>query len=131
MLVAPFLPKADVVLSTSPQFFNGLGGYFVSRMKRCPWVLEIRDLWPESILVVGAIRNRAIIRMLEYLEGFAQMFLVRLELIGFLLVTLDEAVGQNQVNSFSSKLIWLPQLTYAGGIFFQKISVCIFLYVQN
>ena len=71
MLVAPFLPKADVVLSTSPQFFNGLGGYFVSRMKRCPWILEIRDLWPESILVVGAIKNRAIIRMLEYLEEFA------------------------------------------------------------
>jgi glycosyltransferase involved in cell wall biosynthesis len=71
MLVAPFLPKADVVLSTSPQFFNGLGGYFVSRMKRCPWVLEIRDLWPESILVVGAITNRAVIRMLEYLEVFA------------------------------------------------------------
>ena len=71
MLVAPFLPKTDVVLSTSPQFFNGLGGYFVSRMKRCPWVLEIRDLWPESILVVGAIRNRTIIRMLEYLEELA------------------------------------------------------------
>lgn len=67
----PFLPKADVVVSTSPQFFNGLAGYFVSRVKRIPWVLEIRDLWPESILVVGAIKNRAIIKSLEYLEMFA------------------------------------------------------------
>ena len=32
--VAPFLPKADIVISTSPQFFNGLAGYFVSRLKR-------------------------------------------------------------------------------------------------
>lgn len=71
MFATPFLPKADVVVSTSPQFFNGLVGYFVSRVKRIPWVLEIRDLWPESILVVGAIKNKAIIKSLEYLEMFA------------------------------------------------------------
>jgi glycosyltransferase involved in cell wall biosynthesis len=66
-----FLPKCDVVVSTSPQFFAGLAGYFVSRIKRVPWVLEIRDLWPESILAVGAVPNRAIIRMLEGLEAFS------------------------------------------------------------
>lgn len=71
ILAAPFLPKADVVISTSPQFFNGLAGYFVSRFKRAPWVLEIRDLWPESIFAVGAIRNRWVIRALEALEMFA------------------------------------------------------------
>ncbi len=71
MAAIPWMPKADVVISTSPQFFNGLAGYFVSRMKRIPWILEIRDLWPESILVVGAIKNRLIIRTLERLEHFA------------------------------------------------------------
>jgi len=70
-LAAPFLPRADIVLSTSPQFFNGLAGYFVSRLKRARWILEIRDLWPESILVVGAIRNRAVIGALRWLERFA------------------------------------------------------------
>lgn len=65
------LPAADVVVSTSPQFFNGLAGYFVSRLRRIPWVLEIRDLWPESIVAVGAIRARAVIRILEALELFA------------------------------------------------------------
>lgn len=71
ILAAPFLSKADIVVSTSPQFFNGLAGYIVSHIKRTPWVLEIRDLWPESILAVGAIRNRAVIRALEWLELFA------------------------------------------------------------
>lgn len=66
-----FLRSADAVISTSPQFFNGLSGYFVSRIKRAPWILEIRDLWPESILAVGAIRNKTVIRALEYLEMFA------------------------------------------------------------
>ena len=70
-LVAPFLSNFDIVLSTSPQFFNGLAGYLVSRIKRLPWILEIRDLWPESIVAVGAITNRPVIRLLEYLELFA------------------------------------------------------------
>jgi hypothetical protein len=67
----PRLPRADVVITTSPQFFNGLAGYFVGRLKRIPWVLEIRDLWPESILTVGAVRNQTIIRFLSWLERFA------------------------------------------------------------
>jgi len=66
-----FLPRADVVISTSPQFFNGLAGYFVAAMKRAPWILEIRDLWPESIRVVGAVKNAWMIRALERLEMFA------------------------------------------------------------
>jgi glycosyltransferase involved in cell wall biosynthesis len=65
------LPKPDIVLSTSPQFFNGLAGYFVSRLMRIPWVLEIRDLWPESIVAVGAIKNPAAIKLLEWVERFA------------------------------------------------------------
>ena len=71
VLVAPLLSRCDVVLSTSPQFFNGLAGYVVSRLKRVPWILEVRDLWPESIVAVGAIRSRPIIRILEGLESFA------------------------------------------------------------
>lgn len=71
IITVPFLRSADAVISTSPQFFNGLAGYFVSRIKRAPWILEIRDLWPESILAVGAIRSKTVIRALEYLEMFA------------------------------------------------------------
>lgn len=65
-----FFGKADVVVSTSPQFFNGLAGYFVSRFKRIPWLLEIRDLWPDSILAVGATENKLIINILYWLERF-------------------------------------------------------------
>ncbi len=71
ILAALFVGRADVVITTSPQFFNGLAGYFASGLKRAPWVLEIRDLWPESILAVGAIKNRLLIRLLEWLEMFA------------------------------------------------------------
>lgn len=64
------LPKADVVLSTSPQFFCGLAGWLFKRRRR-PWVLEIRDLWPESIVTVGAMKRGAAIKLLEAIERFA------------------------------------------------------------
>ena len=68
ILYIPFLPKHDVFVSTSPQFFCGLAGYFVKLFRRKPWIIEIRDLWPESIVAVGAINNKLIIKALEYLE---------------------------------------------------------------
>ncbi len=71
ILALPFLPKADVVVTTSPQFFCGLVGLFARPIKRAPWVLEIRDIWPESIVAVGAMRKGVAIRCLEWLEAFA------------------------------------------------------------
>jgi glycosyltransferase involved in cell wall biosynthesis len=69
-LWSPLVKDVNVVVSTSPQFFCGYSGYIVSRLKRCRWVLEIRDLWPESIIAVDAITNRKVISLLEYLETF-------------------------------------------------------------
>ncbi|MDX1545975.1 MAG: glycosyltransferase family 4 protein [Rhodothermales bacterium] len=62
--------KPDVVVATSPQFFAGIAGYLMSRYQRVPFVLEIRDLWPESIVAVGALKRNAVIRFFERLERF-------------------------------------------------------------
>ena len=62
------LPRPDVVVATSPQFFCGWAGVLVSRLRRVPLVLEIRDIWPESIEAVGAMRSRWLLRILERLE---------------------------------------------------------------
>lgn len=65
---APFLPRPDVVVATSPQFFCGWAGVLVSRLRRVPLVLEIRDIWPESIVAVGAMRSRGLMAGLERIE---------------------------------------------------------------
>lgn len=62
--------NVDMVVSTSPQFLCGLSGYFVSRIHRCPWVVEIRDLWPESIQAVGAVKGRGLVNVLRQVELF-------------------------------------------------------------
>ena len=60
--------KFDIVIATSPQFFCGLAGKYIGMLKRKPFVLELRDLWPESIVAVGAMRNKLLIKFLEYVE---------------------------------------------------------------
>lgn len=65
-----FLPRPDVLVATSPQFFCGLAGMLLARVRRIPRVLEIRDIWPESIEAVGAMRKSVITRMLEKVERF-------------------------------------------------------------
>jgi glycosyltransferase involved in cell wall biosynthesis len=65
-----FQGKADVVVSTSPQFFAALGGWALAGILRKPYVFELRDLWPASIEAVGAMNKNAAIRWLERLELF-------------------------------------------------------------
>ena len=48
------LPKPDVVIATSPQIFCGYVGVWYKRLRRVPLVIEIRDIWPESMGAVGA-----------------------------------------------------------------------------
>ncbi len=62
--------RPDVVVATSPQFFCAVAGYVVSRLKRRPFVFELRDLWPESIVAVGAMQASRLVRVLEALELF-------------------------------------------------------------
>jgi len=70
ILATPFLPRPDVIVSTSPQFFTPCAAYVVSRLKRRPWVFELRDLWPDSIVAVGAMKETLLIRALRKLEYF-------------------------------------------------------------
>lgn len=61
--------RPDVVVATSPQFFCGWAGVLFKRLRRTPFVLEIRDIWPESIVAVGAMNNRRLVSILERLEA--------------------------------------------------------------
>lgn len=65
-----FEKRPDVVVSTSPQFFCAIAGWGLSRVRRLPWVFELRDLWPASIVAVGAMKQSPVVRMLERLELF-------------------------------------------------------------
>ena len=62
--------RSQVIVATSPQFFVAIAGYVVSFFRRRPFVFEVRDLWPDSIVAVGALTNHRVISMLTRLEYF-------------------------------------------------------------
>ncbi|PCC74373.1 Glycosyltransferase involved in cell wall bisynthesis [Nannocystis exedens] len=69
-LGAARLPAVDLVLATSPQILTGVAGLALARLRRVPFVLEVRDLWPDGIVAVGALKpGHPIVRALEVVES--------------------------------------------------------------
>lgn len=67
-LAGLFVKRPDIIVATSPQFFCGWGGALAAKFRRRPMILEIRDIWPESIQAVGAVQNRMALKILAWLE---------------------------------------------------------------
>ena len=65
-----FEKRPDVIVGTSPQFFAAVSAWMLSVAKWRPFVFELRDLWPASIVTVGAMKKGIAIRALEQLELF-------------------------------------------------------------
>jgi len=48
------IPRPDVIIASSPQLLVGLSGWWIAFARQLPFVFEVRDLWPESLVAVGA-----------------------------------------------------------------------------
>ena len=60
----------DLVWGTSPPIFQGITAWALARLKRVPFLFEIRDLWPAFAVAVGVLTNPLLIRASEWLERF-------------------------------------------------------------
>jgi glycosyltransferase involved in cell wall biosynthesis len=70
-ITGTFLTRPDVIIATSPQLFVGLTGRWLGWIKRAPFILEVRDLWPDSITASGMGKDADVsIRMLRGLSVF-------------------------------------------------------------
>jgi len=69
-LAGLFQKRPDVIVATSPQFFTACAGWMLSVFRKRPFIFELRDLWPASIVAVGAMRKGRLIEWLEKLELF-------------------------------------------------------------
>jgi colanic acid biosynthesis glycosyl transferase WcaI len=65
-----FERRPDVIAATSPQFFAAVGGWLLAFCRRRPFVFELGDLWPASIVAVGAMKPSLPLRLVEKLELF-------------------------------------------------------------
>lgn len=65
------LPRPDAIIGSSVHPFAGVSGYVLSRRYRVPFIFEVRDLWPETLIDMGAISERSLTaRFFRALEGF-------------------------------------------------------------
>ena len=62
--------EVDIVWGTSPPIFQSITAWAVANIKRIPFLLEIRDLWPAFAIAVGVLRQPFIIMASEWLERF-------------------------------------------------------------
>jgi glycosyltransferase involved in cell wall biosynthesis len=60
----------DLVMGTTPPIFQAVSSWVVSMVRRKPFLLEVRDLWPEFGIGMGVLKNPVIIAMSRWLENF-------------------------------------------------------------
>lgn len=68
------IERPDVVIATSPPLVAVIPGWLVARLRwhRVPWIFEVRDLWPESAITTGVLREGSpLTRVLYGLEKWA------------------------------------------------------------
>lgn len=62
--------RADIVMGTSPSLFQALGAWVVAALRRKPFLLEVRDLWPEFAVSMGVLKSPTLIFLSRKIESF-------------------------------------------------------------
>lgn len=68
LIAALFIKKPDLIIVTSPPLFVGLSALVISKIKRIPFIFEVRDLWPESAIATQVVSNRFLINIMYWIE---------------------------------------------------------------
>src|SRR5216684_4517685 len=130
--------RPDVIIVESPPLFDAIAARLLAWYKHCPFIFLVSDLWPESAIQLGVLRNRVFIRLAQWLawstyqqaslvwavtEGIRQSLLQRgLSTRQVFLLTngVDTAkfcpLSQTQVHAARAALGWDRRFTvlYAG-----------------
>ena len=63
-------PNVDLVMGTSPSLFQAISAAFVAMFRRKPFLLEIRDLWPDFAIDMGVLKSKPLIKIARWVESF-------------------------------------------------------------
>lgn len=62
------LQTPDIIIITTPSIFVGISAIILSKIKRVSFILEVRDLWPESAVATGVLNNKILLNILYWIE---------------------------------------------------------------
>lgn len=96
--------KYDIIIVTSPPLFVGLIAIFLSWWKNVPFVFEVRDLWPESAIDTGVLKNKYLIRFSFWFE---KLIYRKAKLICVLTPAFQQIlIGEKHINA--DRIICIP-----------------------
>jgi glycosyltransferase involved in cell wall biosynthesis len=98
------LERPDVIIGSSPHLFGALGAELRARRLRIPFVLEVRDLWPQSLVDLANMSERhPIVLALEVVERYLYRRAKRI-------VALLPGASQPMVakGAKGAKIVWIP-----------------------
>lgn len=63
-----FRKKPDLIIGSSPPIFPIFSTWLVCKLRRIPFIMEVRDLWPESAIQMGILKNKPLIKIMTWME---------------------------------------------------------------
>ncbi|MCW5589278.1 MAG: glycosyltransferase family 4 protein [Legionellales bacterium] len=99
-----FCEKPDIVIGSSPHLFAALGAYYVAKRYKVPFFLEIRDIWPETLIALGKFSQKNFLIIL--LKKIAKFLYKKSETIISLLPDTKKHIEAQGI--CKEKIIWLP-----------------------
>lgn len=62
--------RPEVILAVAPPITVGVAGWLVGAGRHAPLVFNAQDIWPDGLVAMGKLKNRAVIRAFHWLERF-------------------------------------------------------------
>ena len=66
-----FFEKPDLIIGSSPNPFAAISSYFLSKKYNVPFIYEVRDLWPKTLIEMKVIKAKGFIdKILDFIDTF-------------------------------------------------------------
>lgn len=69
-IAALFAPPCDVIYVWHPPLTVGVAAWLIARWRRVPFVYDVQDIWPDSVVLSGLLQGGLLVRLVSALERF-------------------------------------------------------------
>lgn len=103
-LTTLFRRKPQVILGSAPHLLAAYGAYLLARLRRVPFYIEIRDLWPQTLIDMGGRSPQS--RMVRLLAWFERQLYTKADRVLILAEEAEDYVVERGANR--DRLLWVP-----------------------
>jgi len=98
------IEKPDVIIGSSVHLLAVLAAYWVAKRHRALFIMEVRDLWPQTIIDMGELSERnLIVKVLQFLERFLYRRAERIIVLG---PGMGDYISARGIAK--EKIVWIP-----------------------